>query len=189
MPDVRVRPSSAPDGCHFVCSYCSLAQKSFDNIPDAYFEATKTQRPMQDRTPTQKRQFSFAMWEMTRLYAFSECEVIIDPVIDAPQDFPSGEDAWGRVNSLPYCDRGWCCAEFSVAHKNNRIVNLDDPEVKEVLAMRGWPATVDQYAEMMDETAKRPVRFTSKGDRSAVLYNFYKMTDRWSQLCVGAASV
>ena len=172
-----------------VRSYCSMPQKAFEDIPDAYFESTRTQRPMPDRTPTERRQFGFAMWEMTRLYAFSECAVIIDPVIDPAKDFPSGVDAWGRVNTLPYGERGWCCAEFSVAHKNNRIVNLDDPEVKEVLATRGWPSTVDEYAAMMDEDAKRPVRFTSKGDRSVVLYNFYKMTDRWSHLCVGAARV
>jgi len=48
--------------------YCSLPQKSFD-IPDAYFERTKAQKPMQDRSPLEQLQFSFAMWEMTRLYA------------------------------------------------------------------------------------------------------------------------
>ena len=47
---------------------------------------------------------------------------------------------------------------------------------------------MDQYAEMMDETTKRPARFTSKEDRSAVLYNFYKMNDRWSQLVLAASA-
>eukprot|EP00966_Prymnesium_polylepis_P234168 5416361-Prymnesium_polylepis.1 len=80
---------------------------------------------------------------------------------------------WGFINRRPYGERGWCCAEFSVALKNNRIVNLQDPHVQQVLDMRRWPSTVGQYAAMMDGDA---VRFTNKGDLTAVLYNFYKMT-------------
>ena len=189
---------------------------------------------------------------VTRLYAFSECEVIVDPVIDLTEDFSAGESAsglewvsvgmtrpscgreifnealakaledrtkaspeatftpeewhgfgienlqaadfvklggvsvfayfqpmfgdWGFINRRPYGERGWCCAEFSVALKNNRIVNLHDPHVQQVLYMRRWPSTVRQYAAMMDDDA---VRFTNKGDLAAVLYNFYKMTARY----------
>ena len=43
--------------------YCSLSQKAWDSMPDAYFDATKAQRPMLDKTPVQHRQFGFAMWE------------------------------------------------------------------------------------------------------------------------------
>ena len=85
---------------------------------------------------------------------------------------------WGFINRRPYGERGWCCAEFSVALRNNRIVNLHDPQVQQVLAMRGWPSTVDQYTAMMDGGGGLPVRFTNKGDLAAVLYNFYKMTAR-----------
>ena len=97
--------------------------------------------------------------------------MIIDPVIESSETFPavlskhasiSGREAWGRVNSTPYDSRGWCCVEFSVALKNNRIVNKEDPEVQEVLAMRDWPETVLEYAAMMDDGAPRPVLFTSK---------------------------
>ena len=55
--------------------YCSFSQKAFDVIPDAYFDSTRTQKPMQDRTLEQRLQFKFAMGEMTRLYAFEQCEV------------------------------------------------------------------------------------------------------------------
>ena len=41
---------------------------------------------------------------------------------------------------------------------------------------RKWPKTVEEYAQMMDESAQRPVRFTSKGDEAVVLFNFFKMT-------------
>jgi len=84
--------------------------------------------------------------------------------------------AWGVINWTPYLDRGWCCAEFSCALKNGRIVNINDPLVVEVLSSRSWPTTVEDYAVMMDEGAARPVHFTSKGDGIVVLYNFFKMT-------------
>lgn len=168
--------------------YCSLPQKAFEKIPEAYFKATGAPKPMQDRTPTQKIQFNIAMWEMTRLYAFSECDVIVDPIIGSPDDFPSdsvtnapasfdpGKCEWGWINSRPYSERGWCCAEFAVAMKNGRIVNKSDAEVRKVLKIRKWPKDVHEYAAMMEEGAEPPVRFTNKGDIAAVLYNFYKMT-------------
>jgi hypothetical protein len=280
-------------------SRSAVPQKSFDHLPEAYYQANiNAPRPMQDRTPTERWQFDFAMWEsasvpsvepvvvvmgdraahvaivhsphasfdsfltVTRLYAFSECEVIVDPVIDLTQDFSAGESAsglkwvsvgmtrpsygreisnealakaledktkaspeaaftpeewqafgienlqaadfvkssgvsvggvsvfayfqpmfgdWGFINRRPYGERGWCCAEFSVALKNNRIVNLQDPHVQQVLDMRRWPSTVGQYAAMMDGDA---VRFTNKGDLTAVLYNFYKMTARYAALAL-----
>ena len=115
---------------------------------------------------------------VTRFYAYSKCEVIVDPVIDGARDFPGGADVWGRVNTVPYERRGWCCAEFSVALRNGRIVNLSDPLVKAVLAVRAWPHDVENYARMMEKGAPEPVHFTKKGDVAAVLYNFYRMTNR-----------
>ena len=60
---------------------------------------------MQDRTPRERRQFNFAMWEMTRLYSFMHCEVIVDPVIDPPEDFPGSltpdGSQWKAVGTLP----------------------------------------------------------------------------------------
>ena len=131
-----------------------------------------------------------ASFAVTRLYAFSECDVIVDPIIDPADEFPCNPDtdppgkypagvcAWGFINSRPYGERGWCCAEFAVALKNGRIVNSRDSEVQKVLAMRTWPNDLHEYAVMMDDGAKQPVRFTNKGDIAAVLYNFYKMTER-----------
>ena len=127
---------------------------------------------------------------VTRLYAFSECEVIVDPIVSSPDELPAdpvtdppatfdpGKCAWGWINSRPYGERGWCCAEFAVALKNGRIVNKSDAEVQKVLKMRKWPKDVHEYEAMMDDEAEPPVRFTNKGDIAAVLYNFYKMTGR-----------
>jgi hypothetical protein len=127
---------------------------------------------------------------VTRLYAFSECEVIVDPIIGSPEEFLAdsltdppatfepGKCAWGWINSRAYGERGWCCAEFAVALKNGRIVNKSDAEVQKVLNMRKWANDVHEYAAMMDDGAEPPVRFTNKGDIAAVLYNFYKMTGR-----------
>ena len=141
---------------------------------------TGTAKPvvMEDRTKEQQRQFKFAMWEMTRLYAFGECEVIVDPVIDDADSFPGGRNAWGKVNTTRYEQRGWCCAECSVANANDRIINRSDPAVQDVLGAREWPSTVEAYDEMMSENAKVPVHFTNRGDKAAVLYNFFKMTHR-----------
>eukprot|EP00966_Prymnesium_polylepis_P159507 3686392-Prymnesium_polylepis.1 len=59
---------------------------------------------MQDRTPAQRIQFNIAMWEnalclliksdvlavvMTRLYAFSEWEVTVDPIVSWPDELPA----------------------------------------------------------------------------------------------------
>ena len=104
--------------------------------------------------------------------------IIMLNFIHAPEDFPLGPAdikepekdgaprtcSWGAINDRPYAERGWCCAEFSVALKNNRIVNLQDPHVQQVLDIRRWPSTVGQYAAMMDDDA---VRFTNKGDLAA----------------------
>eukprot|EP00966_Prymnesium_polylepis_P121478 2807366-Prymnesium_polylepis.1 len=67
----------------------TVPQKAFEKIPDIYFKATNAQKPMQDRTPAQRIQFNIAMWEMTRLYAFSECEVIVDPIVSSPDELPA----------------------------------------------------------------------------------------------------
>eukprot|EP00966_Prymnesium_polylepis_P122735 2837506-Prymnesium_polylepis.1 len=75
--------------------------------------------------------------------------------------------------------RGWCFAEFAIAHFNGRIVNLSDPLVKEVLKTREWPKTVTAYAaQMNNETDDPPVNFTNKGGIGVVLFNYSKMTAR-----------
>mmetsp|Transcript_24046 Transcript_24046/g.59669 ORF Transcript_24046/g.59669 Transcript_24046/m.59669 type:complete len:605 (-) Transcript_24046:72-1886(-) len=168
--------------------YCSLPQKAFPDIPQEYFDNTLATSPMQDRTPMERVQFNFAMHEMTRLYAFEECHVIVDPIIDAidEADIVLGKllpgaprtSRWGMVNDRKYEKRGWCCAEFAVAYFNKRIKNLDDPAVRDIIKSRKWPKTIDEYAEMMSDNAMPKVEFTNKGDKSTVLYNFYKMTSR-----------
>lgn len=78
---------------------------------------------------------------------------------------------------------------------NGRIANLSEPMVQAVLNSRVWPqGTTAQsctiYADMMQLSCdpaddgktgltyhpKMGVNFTSKGDRDAVKYNFFKMT-------------
>ena len=146
---------------------------------------------MQDRTPLERRQFNFAMWEMGRLYSFHECEVIVLPTIEESSSFPTAPDVWGMVNTKLYHNRGWCCAEFAIASYCGIIKNLSDPDVATVLASREWPKDNASYAEMMRLTGSKEVAaadpelshhptmgvdFTNKGDRAAVKYNFFKMT-------------
>eukprot|EP00966_Prymnesium_polylepis_P015634 361341-Prymnesium_polylepis.1 len=50
----------------FTCGHCALPHDSFD-----------------------------CFLTVTRLYAFSECDVIVDPVIDLTEDFSAGESASG----------------------------------------------------------------------------------------------
>ena len=166
--------------------FCSLPQADklgnlFENADGskrnatapAYFDHNSVPY-ISDRTQEEWNAFGVALFDMSRLYAYKRCEVIVLPALDLLDSFPDG-NVWGFVNERPYHNRGWCCAEFSVAHANSRIVNLDDPEVKAVLKTREWPKTVAGYAKMMDESASPRVDFTYNGDRAAVKYNFFKM--------------
>ncbi|CAK0904764.1 unnamed protein product [Prorocentrum cordatum] len=108
---------------------------------------------------------------------------------------------WGVENDRPFQNRGWCCSEFAIARYANRIVNLTDAAVQAVLESRDWPSgdTVESgkmYADMMRLTHDQAedgqdgltynqtlgVSFTSKGDRTAVRYNFFKMTMQASDI-------
>ena len=58
---------------------------------------------------------------------------------------------------------------------NGTIANGDDHIVRQVEQARRWPEDVEAYGkDLMNESAERPVRFTNKGDREAVRFNFYK---------------
>lgn len=144
------------------------------------------------RSASEKAAFSYAMWDMGRLYAFEECEVLVLPSREADvatmlANFPGGNE-WGQVSVRPYKNRGWPCAEFAIARHNGTIANLDDPDVVEVLRARDWPCTVAQYEEMLTNTLEANpaaglkhdpelgVDFTDKGDRDIVKYFFFKMT-------------
>ena len=106
-----------------------------------------------------------------------------------------GAQCGGVLNARPYHNRGWCCAEFAIALYNKRIVNLGDADVQTVLRSREWPSggiveACRMYGEMMGSSNDvtdtgvdgltydpgKGVSFTSKGDRQAVKYNFFKMT-------------
>ena len=92
-------------------------------MPDEYSENTGAPKPQIDRNVHETRQFRFAMCEMSRMYAFSQCEVIVLPTHDSEgKPFDSVEitervtdndgkpvdlSKWGRVNSVPYESRGW----------------------------------------------------------------------------------
>lgn len=92
-------------------------------MPDEYSENTGAPKTQVGRNVHETRQFRFAMCEMSRMYAFSQCEVIVLPTHDEDEKpFDSVEitrtvtdndgnsvdmSAWGRVNSVPYESRGW----------------------------------------------------------------------------------
>jgi hypothetical protein len=173
--------ASDDDGCFL--DYMSLDQRA---RPGSF--GTPKQR---ERTVSETRRFYLALWEMTRLFAFRECRVVVLPHVEGvegPEDSVfldynqyKGRDCprstvWGWVNDVPYHRRGWCFAEFSCAYKAGVIVNLSDPSVQEVCRARdadgGWPTSVESYATMMQDGK---IEFTSKGDREYVAYLFFKM--------------
>ena len=88
---------------------CSLPQSSRD-VPPEYFDAmAKTLQVasggatvQEGRTHAEERCFRRALFEMTRLYAFHECEVVVLPRVET--DLPPG---WGTSNTRPYHLRGW----------------------------------------------------------------------------------
>lgn len=133
-------------------------------------ELPATLRPLREWTVAERRQFSFAINEISRLYAFKKCRVVVVPQVDAVD---STRGIWGRDNQTPYSQRGWCVMEFSCALYANTIINLKDAAVQEVLRSRDWPRTVEDYQTMMDGT---DVRFTStQQDANYVAYVFNKM--------------
>ena len=147
--------------------------------------------PQCERTPREKKLFGIALWEMSRMYAFRGCQVIVLPqieVLPASSEIKSkysdvkGRECqwsatWGWINTVPYANRGWCAAEFACARKAGIIANKDDPHVVEVLNSRshcgGWPETVEDYQRMMEDES---IEFTSRGDRDHVAYIFFKMS-------------
>jgi len=155
--------------------YISYPQKA-QYVPTSYYVHNEgCAKPQADRTAAEDNRFYYALWDMGRLYAYKECEVVVLSAADDMEQFPGAPGAWGRVNTDSYHQRGWCCAEYSIAKYHGRIANATDAEVRETDRARAWPTTVDAYAEMMDESARVPVNFTMKGDREAVKYNFFKM--------------
>ena len=132
------------------------------------------------------RRFNLALWEMSRIYAYNKCRVIVLPESEsiagheqferAPHPLKQREclrsPTWGWVNDVPYGQRGWPCAEFATALRSGVIINKEDPAVKSVLAMREWPKAVQDYTEMMLDPK---IEFTCRGDRDHVVYIFFKM--------------
>ena len=95
-------PSSSP--CALKITAATSAQNGH-NVPDEYYEVTRAAKPMMDRTPHERQQFSFALWEMTRLYSFMHCEVIVDPLVDPRIEIsgslqPDGS-TWKAVGTSP----------------------------------------------------------------------------------------
>ena len=168
----------ADDNDLLFVDFCSLPQVGRD-VPDDYFLENDLMMDRQaERSHDETDRFRFCMWEMSRLYGFHECHVIVLP--QSSRDFPGGENAWGRVSNDPYHNRGWCASEYSIARSNGRICNRsDDPRdpVLHVESKRPWPDTPYEYVDMMKERwdgGELKVNFTKKGDRSVVAYNFFK---------------
>lgn len=180
-------------------------------VPNIYVTQNKTNFNSEDkglvelfdRTAAQRKEFKFALFETTRLYAFvgghlpdgtylPGGRVLILPDIDDCQDFPEGGTAheemndfcepprlewktnWGFTKSVPYEEGGWTCAEYSVANFCGTIQNKDSERVCAVHSKRQWPTSVTDFARLMDDMAEQPVKFTKKGDRNAVRFNFWK---------------
>ena len=156
-----------------------------------------------DRTLSEQKEFKFALFETTRLYAFAGgslpdgtylkgCRVLVLPKIDDHKDFPGGGKArlemnnfcepprrewktnWGFTKSVPYEEGGWTCAEFTVANFCDTIHNKESETVRALHIKREWPTSVKDFAAMMDDNAVKPVKFTKKGDKDAVRFNFWK---------------
>ena len=86
-----------------VPQYCSLPQK--EELPPEDDEEAPTQAV---RTIDEERQFRIAMWEMSRLYAFSHCEVIVLPDLDDNMSaWPREDQMYSAPNDTPYKNRGW----------------------------------------------------------------------------------
>lgn len=168
--------------------YISLSQKKHQ-VPEAYFERTGAANPQLERTREQVQQFGVALWVMSRVYACALAHVIVLPEIEPEEDFPGHSEIqlpWGRVNKVPYHQRGWCCAEYAIANFHGNIVNATDEAVRKVAVSRAWPVSVEAYADMMREDAEVPVHFTAKGDNAVVQYNFFQMYALGTCLIVAA---
>jgi len=172
---ISLLQAGASDDDVVFIDYCSLPQRA-QPVQQTYFKnAAKGCSTQSDRTPAEQRFFSYAMWDMSRLYAFKECEVLVLPKVEDPSCFPGGVAAWGHTNHVPYINRGWCCGEYSVARFCGNIINCEDAAVRAVESARSWPTSVEEYAQLMNPNAEQSVRFTHKGDGLVVKYNFFKM--------------
>ena len=154
-------------------------QKVFEEMPQIYFDVCGVEA-QRERTDELIRRFRFALAEMSRMYAYSRVEVIVLPQPAQPHSFPGGHEAFGACSLREYVDRGWCCCEYSIARCNGRIVNESDPDVLQLEQLRSWPTSVEEYAEMMDEQAERPVHFTASGDREVCRHPSHRTASRAS---------
>uniref|UniRef100_A0A0G4HJY9 EF-hand domain-containing protein n=1 Tax=Chromera velia CCMP2878 TaxID=1169474 RepID=A0A0G4HJY9_9ALVE len=163
--------------------FCSLPQKARD-VPAEYLRALDPKTcdsfgpvkegkvQLVERTRQEIRRFHAALWEMSRLYSYMDCKVIVLPLLEDSSEFPGGGEAWGRVSTTPYVQRGWCITEFSMARLLGRIVNLESESVQELLRLREWPQSVDEYSKLLHSN---DVKFTNKADLAPVLLNFYRV--------------
>jgi len=172
----------ASDDDGIFLDFCSLDQRARPQ--------SAGQLAQRERTVAETRRFYLALWEMTRMYSYCGCRVVVLPEIEPWQLFEAAgtqpervhsevkgrtclrSAVWGWVNEVPYHCRGWCFAEFSCARKAGIIVNGRDPAVQTVFEAREWPADVPSYTRNMEDPT---IEFTSKGDREYVAYIFTKM--------------
>ena len=75
-----------------------MAAEKADSIVDALLPATE----LATRDKEMERRFSFSLTQMSRIYSFNKCEVIVLPDKDGPETFPGGAHVWGNVNTRPY---------------------------------------------------------------------------------------
>lgn len=124
------------------------------NVPDGalvfYDFASLPQRP---RTQNEEERFQAALAQMHLLYTKGAGAVLIIPGV------PSN-----ARNHTKYCKRGWCYFEFSISALYGRIVNFDEPAVRQLLEDEGAPVSLEIFRERFGSK-----KFTSRGDEQVVL--------------------
>ena len=132
---VALKEHGAKDKDVVFVDYCSLYQAQ-RGVPAIYFENCKVASPQKQRTPGQDSCFMCALQEMSRIFSFVECEILVLPSCNMDEN---AWTSWGMVNTRPYELRGWPCSEFAIARANDRIINMKDPQVQHIENFREWP--------------------------------------------------
>ena len=71
--------------------FCGLPQVAASGMPDEYFTHNGfTRNEFVGRTPLEERHFSFALAEMSRLYAYRDVSVLVMPEPATPSAFSNG---------------------------------------------------------------------------------------------------
>ena len=139
-----------------------------------------------DRTEPQLKEFNFALFETSRLFAFAGgnlpdgsevkgCRVLVQP--GQLHGFPESRRA--RLDRKHSLRTSSSLGEDEVGILRERALSrwrLDHHRKHggTLHTKRAWPTSVEEFAAMMDEQAKKLVMLTKRSDRDAVRFNFWK---------------